>query len=543
MNLIAQMRDQIVSCVKISLEKCGISVGEFLIEVPRDKQFGDFSTNVAMTLAKAERQAPRAIAERIIENIDVSGTYIEKVEIAGAGFINFYLKPEWLYLVAPAIHEMRERYGFVDVGKGEKVVVEYVSANPTGPMHMGNARGGALGDGIAAVLDMAGYDVIREFYLNDSGNQIEKFSDSLEARYLQHFGEYDFPEEGYKGKDITALAEIFIENNGEKYGREKSPELRKALVEFGLEHNVEQMKNILGKYGVRHDVWFRESSLYTSGEVACTIEDLGKAGATYEKDGAIWMKCEEKDEVLVRANGVPTYFAADIAYHRNKLETREFSRAINVWGADHHGHVARMKGAMEILGINPDRLEVVIMQLVRLMRGGEVARMSKRTGEAVTLEELLDEIGHSAARYFFNMRLAGSHFDFDLELAVQKSNDNPVFYVQYAHARICSIIEQIGVDVEVADMALLVKDEERDLLRKLAEYPEEIRLAAEALEPSRMTRYAAELAGYFHSFYSACRVKDSEKNLLKARLSLVDVTRIVLRNVLALLGVEAPERM
>ena len=539
MNLIEQMRNQIVSCVEESLKKCGIIAGNFQIEVPRDKQFGDFSTNVAMTLAKAEKQAPRAIAERIIENVDISDTYIEKIEIAGAGFINFYLKPEWLCLVAPAIHEMGERYGFVNVGRGEKVVVEYVSANPTGPMHMGNARGGALGDGIAAVLAMAGYDVTREFYLNDSGNQIEKFADSLEARYMQHFGECNFPEDGYKGKDITTLAEMFIEEKGEV----QADGLRRALVEFGLEHNVSQMKNILGKYGVHHDVWFHESSLYADGEVERTIEDLGKAGATYEKEGAIWMKCAEKDEVLVRANGIPTYFAADIAYHRNKLETRGFNRAINVWGADHHGHVARMKGAMQLLGIEPDRLEVVIMQLVRLMRGGEVARMSKRTGEAVTLEELLDEIGHSAARYFFNMRLAGSHFDFDLELAVQKSNDNPVFYVQYAHARICSIIEQIGKKMGEVDMALLIKDEEKELLRKLAEYPEEIRLAAEALEPSRMTRYAAELAGCFHSFYSACRVKDSEENLLMARLRLVEATRIVLNNVLTLLGIDAPERM
>ena len=448
---------------------------------------------------------------------------------------------------------MGNRYGSIDYGKGKKVMVEFISANPTGPMHMGNARGGALGDSMAAVLDFAGYDVTREFYLNDAGNQVEKFACSLEARYLQECGiDVPFEEEWYQGADITQRAKEFIEINGDKFVNAESDERKAALVEYSLNKNVELMKKTLGDYRVNYDVWFYESELHKSGEVMKTVEVLKEKGYTYEKDGAIWLKSadeEEKDDVLVRANGIPTYFAADIAYHRNKFVTRGFDRVIDVWGADHHGHVARMKYAMDAVGVDSEKLEVVLMQLVRLMRGGEVARMSKRTGKAITLDDLLEEIGIDAARFFFNMRNAGSHFDFDLDLAVEQSNNNPVFYVQYAHARICSIIrllEEAGKKVKTADAInkdILVKEEEFNLLRQIAELPDEIKAAAETLEPSKLTRYSVELANAFHSFYNECHVNIEDEELSHARLKLIDCARIALANVLELLKVEAPEKM
>lgn len=553
MNIKETVREQISNLVDRAIADCGFEAVAYQVETPREKANGDFSTNAAMLLTKIAKKAPRMIADELIAKMDCSGTYIEKVEVAGPGFINFYLNKNWLYDVINLVEKMGGRYGSIDYGKGKKVMVEFISANPTGPMHMGNARGGALGDSMAAVLDFAGYDVTREFYLNDAGNQVEKFACSLEARYLQECGiDVPFEEEWYQGADITQRAKEFIEINGDKYVNADSNERKTALVEYSLNKNVELMKKTLGDYRVNYDVWFYESELHKSGEVMKTVEILKEKGYTYEKDGAIWLKSadeEEKDDVLVRANGIPTYFAADIAYHRNKFVTRGFDRVIDVWGADHHGHVARMKYAMEAVGVDSEKLEVVLMQLVRLMRGGEVARMSKRTGKAITLDDLLEEIGIDAARFFFNMRNAGSHFDFDLDLAVEQSNNNPVFYVQYAHARICSIIrllEETGKKVKSADeitREILVKEEEFNLLRQIAELPDEIKAAAETLEPSKLTRYSVELANAFHSFYNECHVNIEDEELSHARLKLIDCARIALANVLELLKVEAPEKM
>ena len=525
------------------------------LEVPKDKQHGDFACNIAMMLAKSLRDAPRNIAEAIASNIETDED-IKKVEIAGAGFINFYLTPNWLYKTMEKIEEQGEDYGKIDIGKGKKVMVEFVSANPTGPMHMGNARGGALGDCLAAVLEYAGYDVTREFYINDAGNQIEKFGNSLNARYIQNLkGEdaIEFPEDGYHGDDIKEHVKEFIKINGDKHLNVSEEERKKALVDYALEKNIEALKTDLGKYRIFYDVWFRESGLHKNGEVMGAIEKLKNNGYTYEEDGATWLNCEkmglEKNEVLIRKNGIPTYFAADIAYHMNKLETRKFDWAINVWGADHHGHVARMKKALEAVNIDSNRLDIVLMQLVRLTQDGEVVRMSKRTGKAITLNDLLEDISIDAARFFFNMRSAGSHLDFDLGLAKEQSNDNPVFYVQYAHARICSIIRLLkddGVKPEkYADInpSVLTDETELTLLKKLADFPEEIKSAAEALEPAKITRYIMELATDFHSFYNSCRVKGEDEELTLARLKLIDSVRIVMSGVLKMLKIDAPEKM
>lgn len=548
-NLVEQIREQIREKLASSLSKAGYNSIGIYIESPRDSKFGDFSSNVAMLLAKQEKQPPRVIAQNIIDNIDIEGTHIEKVELAGAGFINFYLKAGWQSEVLLIVEKMGNDYGRIDYGKGKKVMVEFVSANPTGPMHMGNARGGALGDSLANVLGFAGYNVTREFYLNDAGNQIEKFANSLEARYLQQYGDYEFPEDGYHGKDIIERVKEFTKINGDKYLNAATEDRKAALTAFSLDKNIAEIKETLKRYRVEHDVWFNESELYKSGQVEKTIEALKATGRTFDNEGALWLKGDEKDEVLVRANGIPTYYTADIAYHYNKFAIRGFDKVIDIWGADHHGHIARMKEAMNILGIDPGRLEVVTMQLVRLMKGGEVARMSKRTGEAITLTDLLDDIGIDAARFFFNMRLAGSHFDFDLDLAVEQSNENPVFYVQYAHARICSIIRQLNEDgnfvpsCDDIDLSLLKTPEEIELLRKIAGLPDEIQASADGMEPSRMVHYAIDLASLFHSFYSVHRVKVDERPLMLARLKLIDTIRITLKNVLRILAVEAPEKM
>ena len=525
----------------------------FLVEVPKAEAHGDFSTNAAMLLTKELHRAPRDIAAAILENMPEDELVI-RTEIAGPGFINFYLNPDWIFGVLEDIEAGGENYGRVEDGNGKKVMVEFVSANPTGPMHMGNARGGAIGDSLSALLDMAGWDVCREFYLNDAGAQIEKFGMSLEARFLQILtGVEDFPEDGYQGADITELAQSYIDENGSTLLEKESAERRRALVEYALPKNIDKMQADLEKYRITYDNWYRESSLYASGEVEETIRLLGEKDLTYEKEGAIWFKSTnfgaEKDDVLVRANGIPTYFAADIAYHRNKLSGRNFDKAINIWGADHHGHIARMKGAMDALGIDPDRLHVITMQLVRLVEKGEVVRMSKRTGRMITLSDLLDEIGVDAARFFFNLRQAGSHFEFDLGLAVEQSNDNPVFYVQYAYARICSILRLLGEEgtgvsaYKELNASLLSDEHERALIKKLAEFPDEIRVAAASLEPSRITRYAMDTAALFHSFYNACHVRTEDKELTAARLKLVECTRVVLQNALRMLSVSAPEKM
>ncbi|WP_028992342.1 arginine--tRNA ligase [Thermoanaerobacter thermocopriae] len=551
-----EIKDMVITAIKNSVKEGLInieSIPEIEIEEPKEKQHGDLAINTAMIMAKQAKMSPKKIAEIIVSKMDTSNTFIEKIEVAGPGFINFFLNDKFLEETLKLVYKRGKDYGRVNIGKGKKVQVEFVSANPTGPMHMGNARGGALGDALASVLDYAGYDVTREFYINDAGNQIEKFGYSLEARYLQLLGiPTEVPEGGYHGEDIIDRAREFLEIYGEKYKDAPSEERRKALVEYGLKKNLEKIKEDLALYGIEYDVWFSEQSLYDSGEVYKVIEELKQKGYTYEKDGALWFKMTlfgaEKDDVLVRANGFPTYLASDIAYHKNKFITRGFDWVINVWGADHHGHIAPMKGAMQALGIDPDRLDVVLMQLVKLIEGGQVVKMSKRTGRMVTLRDLIDEVGKDAARFFFNMRSADSPIDFDLDLAKEQSNENPVFYVQYAHARICSIIRQLEEKVKIenideVDLSLLKEEEEKDLIKKLAYFPEEITIAARTLTPHRITRYVLDVASLFHSFYNSHRVKGVEENLMKARFVLILAVKTVIKNALDILKITAPERM
>lgn len=528
----------------------------FSIEIPADRSHGDFASNIAMISAKAFRMSPRKIAEAIVSRVDLNGTCLSKTETAGPGFLNFFLSQDWYTGVLNAIVTEGDEYGSSNMGKGKKVMVEFVSANPTGPMHMGNARGGALGDCLASVLECAGYEVTREFYINDAGNQIEKFANSLEARYLQIYKGEDavpFPEDGYHGDDIKERAKEFTEINGDKYLNTTSEERKKALVDYSLEKNVKKLHDDLLKYRIDYDVWFRESKLHKDGELKEAIDILTKNGYTYEKDGALWYAATkfgaEKDEVLVRANGIPTYFAADIAYHRNKFEKRGFERVINVWGADHHGHVARLKGAMDAIGLDGSKLDVVLMQLVRLTRGGEVVRMSKRTGKAISLDDLLDEVPVDAARFFFNLREANSHLEFDLELAVEQSSQNPVYYVQYAHARICSILKNLAADgikprsVNHDELNLLDSAEEHELIRHLGALPAEIEASAKEYDPARITRYVIDLATLFHKFYNAKRVKGEDEPLMQARLNLCLCVRDVIRIVLSLLKIDVPETM
>ncbi|MBQ2994614.1 MAG: arginine--tRNA ligase, partial [Peptococcaceae bacterium] len=494
----------------------------------------------------------RDIAQAIVDSLNKDSKLIEKVEIAGPGFINFYLSQNWLYDILPVVETQDTAYGSVDIGKGEKVQVEFVSANPTGLLHMGNARGGALGDSLANLLKMAGYDVTKEFYINDAGNQIVNLGLSLEARYRQLLGETgcEIPENGYHGQDIIDTAQCIVDAVGDSYLQLPEAERQEKMIATALDEKIAAIKSGLAEFGVEYDVWFSETTLHESGAVKEVVDLLTEKGLTYEKDGAIWLKTtdfgEEKDEVLIRSNGIPTYFAADIAYHKNKFD-RGFKRVINIWGADHHGHVARMKRSMDAIGYNGDDLTVLLMQLVRLYQNGEVVRMSKRTGQYVTLQELIEDVGKDAARYFFIMRNPDSHLDFDLDLAKEQSSDNPVYYVQYAHARINSILKATGKAVPKAadcDLTLLKDEAELELIRKIANLPTEVAYAAEQLEPYRMARYATELATLFHSFYNSCRViNEDNEALTNARLVLVNAARITLRNVLTMLGVSAPERM
>lgn len=560
-NIVQKVKDEITEMVINSIEearKNGLlkieEIPSVEIEEPKEKQFGDLAVNTAMIMAKSAKMPPRKIAELIKDGLKLEGTMIEKVEIAGPGFMNFYLNDDYSVEALMLIKEKGSDYGRVNIGNGKKVQVEFVSANPTGPMHMGNARGGALGDALSSILDYAGYDVTREFYINDAGNQIEKFGLSLEARYLQLLGEdAEVPEGGYHGDDIIERAKEFLELYGDKYKNADPEDRRKALIQYGLKKNIAKLKEDLEVYGIEYDVWFSENTLHESGEVESVIKELKEKGYTYEKDGALWFKetlfGAEKDDVLVRANGFPTYLASDIAYHKNKFVTRGFDWVIDIWGADHHGHVAPMKGAMKALGIDPDRLDVLLMQLVRLMKGKEVVRMSKRTGKMVTLRDLIDEVGKDAARFFFNMRSADSAVDFDMDLAVEQSNENPVFYVQYAHARICSILRQLkedGIDtdnLEEVNLKLLKEEAEISLIKKLAYLPEEITIAANTMAPHRITRYILDVASLFHTFYNSCRVRGVDKELMKARIVLIDATRIVIKNVLDMLKITAPEKM
>ncbi|MFA5535989.1 MAG: arginine--tRNA ligase [Bacillota bacterium] len=526
---------------------------DFVLEVPREKSHGDFATNLAMLLTKKAKMPPRQIAEVLVKHFSRQNTWVEELEIAGPGFINFRLDTGWLDRVLPQVELLGEKYGHSRVGAGQKVQVEFVSANPTGLLHMGNARGAALGDTIANLLAAAGFEVEREYYINDAGNQIENFGKSLEARYLQAFGQdVPFPDEGYHGEDILATVNRIIEQDGDKYLGIDSGLRREFLIKFGLEEKLSHIRAVLERFGVRYDRWFSEQSLHDSGMIEAVLKELDQNGYVYEEEGALWLKGTdlglEKDEVLVKNNGLPTYYAADIAYHLDKLK-RGFTWMINLWGADHFSHVARMEAGLQALGHDPKQLTVVVMQLVRLFSQGEIIRMSKRTGQYITLSELMDEVGTDAARYFFVMRSADSHLDFDLDLAKEESSENPVYYVQYAHARISSILRQAaeeGIQLKSISQCnpLLLRDSsELELLRKLADFPEVVREAALALEPHRLTRFAGELAGLFHAFYTNCRVLNSDPELRDVRLVLVNATKTTLQNLLKLIGVKAPERM
>ena len=578
MNMIQSAKDQIVELTRHAyaaaaaegLLPSGVET-PVPVEIPKDAANGDYTTTFCLAAAKAMKKSPREVAQLLLGQMRLEGTYFTGVEIAGPGFLNFRLGDKWYADVLAAVDAERAEYGRSDGLKGKKYMVEFVSANPTGPMHMGNARGGVLGDTLAEVLDWNGADVEREFYVNDAGNQIEKFAKSIEARYFQLIrGEdaVEFPEDGYQGDDIRELARLFRDQYGDTY-LDKSVEERHAdMARFGLDHNLPKMKSDLERYGIRFDTWFYESSLHESGYVADTVKALSDAGWTYERDGALWLKTADiirdnlvragkkredvdkldlKDDVLCRANGFYTYFAADIAYHRNKFAVRGFDKVIDVWGADHHGHVARLKGALDALGLDgAERLDIVLMQLVKLVRDGEAVKMSKRTGKTISLADLLDEIPVDACRWFFNTK-PDTQMEFDLGLAVREDSENPVYYVQYAHARICSLLRTLaeeGVSAPSdADVSLLSLEQERALVKALAAFPEELKTAARDYDPSYINRYLVELAGTFHRFYNACRIRGEAADVAAARLALAEATRQVLRNGLGILGVSAPEKM
>lgn len=526
----------------------------FNIEKPANSANGDFSSNIALAGAKAFKKAPRMIAQSIADNIDLEGTLFEKVEIAGPGFLNFYLSQRYYSEIVKDVITRGEDYGASNFGKGKKVLVEFVSANPTGPMHIGNARGGAIGDCLAAVLEKAGYNVSREFYVNDAGNQIEKFATSLEVRYLQLYKDgIEMPEDAYKGADITEHAKSFAAEYGDKYVEAESGERRKALVDFALPKNIAGLERDLLQYRIKYDNWFKESTLHADGSVAKIIEKFKELGVTYEQDGALWFKASEfgndKDVVLIRANGIPTYIVPDIAYHYNKLVTRGYDKAVDVLGADHHGYVPRMKAALSALGIDENRLDCVIMQMVRLVRDGETIKLSKRSGKAITLTTLLDEIPIDAARFFFNLREPNSHFDFDLDLAAQETSQNPVYYVQYAHARICSILKKAqssGITLRTPtdeELDLLNSPEETELIRHLSSLTDEVITAAKTYDPARITHFVIELATLFHKFYNAQRVIADDEGLMQARLYLCVAVKDTIKNILTMLKISAPESM
>ncbi|MEG1500881.1 MAG: arginine--tRNA ligase, partial [Clostridiales bacterium] len=525
---------------------------EFIIELPRDESHGDFATNAAMLMAKEAKRKPREIAQIIADNFPTDLICGLTLEIAGPGFINFRMPKDWLNQCLSEIIDQGKNFGSSPVGQGKKIQVEFVSANPTGELHMGNARGAAIGDTLASLLAICGYEVEREFYVNDAGNQIQKFGASLEARYLQILGEdIPFPEDGYHGEDIKTTMEELIAKDGDKYKNIDSALRQELFIKYALAKKLKSIKETLLAFGVKYDVWFSEQSLHDSGAIKKIVNTLQNNNRLYRKEDALWLDCqsvgEEKDEVLVRSNGVPTYYAADIAYHDNKFQ-RGFDTVINIWGADHHGHVARMKDAMEALGYDKERLQIILMQLVRLYRNGEILRMSKRTGTYVTLAELMEEVGKDAARFFFVMRSADSQMDFDLDLAVSQSADNPVYYVQYAHARICSILasaKETGykMDIEKANLSLLQESAELALIRKMADFPDELIYAAQHFEPHRIAAYVQELASAFHHFYTDCRVLGDDRELSLARLTLAQGTANIIKSGLNIMGVSAPEKM
>ena len=559
--LVANAKEQVAGCVlnaaKSAMEK-GIlekaELAEFTVTVPQNREHGDWAANAAMVWARAFHKAPRQIAEILSAEFDFSNTYIEKYEIAGPGFINFFLSDRYYADILADVCEKGADYGKSNYGEGKRVLVEFVSANPTGPMHIGNARGGALGDCLASVLEAAGYYTEREFYINDAGNQINKFGLSLDLRYLQLYKDgIEMPEDSYHGEDIINHAKAFAEIHGDSYVEKPEEERRKALVEFALPKNIQGLHDDLAKYRINYDTWFKESSLHQNGETARIIELLKQSGHTYEQENALWFKATDfgcdKDFVLVRANGVPTYVVPDIAYHYNKLQVRKFDKAIDILGADHHGYVPRLKAALTALGVDANKLDAVLMQMVRLVRDGEVIKASKRSGKAITLVTLLDEVPIDAARFFFNLREPNSHFDFDLDLAVKESNSNPVYYVQYAYARICSIIRNLegeGITRRKCapeELELLKAPEERELTLHIAALTDEIIAAAKTYDPARITHYVEELATKFHKFYAVCRVKGADESLMQARLTLCWDTATAIKNVLTLMKINAPEKM
>lgn len=560
-NLIKEAHEQVRELVMKALGEC-VSEGvfptepipSFNVEIPADPKNGDISTNAAMVCARAFRTAPRKIAEEIGKRLYLSGSYFEKCEVAGAGFINFFFAPQWFSEVVASVIGEGADYGKTQTGHGKRVLVEFVSANPTGPMHIGNARGGAIGDCLASVLEKAGYEVAREFYVNDAGNQIEKFKTSLEVRYLQLYKpETQMPEDAYLGEDIVAHAKNFAELYGDKYVSCESEKRRQALCDYALPINIANLEKDLGKYRITYDKWFKESELHNNGAVEDIIEKLKASGYTYEQEGALWFRSSElgddKDRVLVRANGVPTYLVPDIAYHYNKLVTRGYDIAIDILGADHHGYIPRMKAAMTALGINADRLDMVIMQMVNLVRNGEKYKLSKRSGKAVTLSTLLEEIPIDAARFFFNLREPNSQFDFDLDLAVSQTSQNPVYYVQYAHARICSVLrklEEEGIEIKAPDSSFLLQlksPEELEMIKYMATLPNTIDESARNYDPAKMTRYAVELATMYHKFYTNCRIMGEPDDILQARVSLSLAVKQVISNILDMLKITCPESM
>lgn len=555
---VQQLKQAIINAFKKAQELELLSkeaqIPDFTIETPADRSHGDLATNAAMVSARAFRLAPRKIAEIITQNISLDETNLARFEIAGPGFINFFYDRSFYANVLKEIKSQGKNYGRSNYGEGKSVIVEFVSANPTGPMHIGNARGGALGDTLSSVLDYAGYKVAREFYVNDAGNQIEKFATSLEIRYMQMYKDgYELPEDAYHGQDIIDHAKNFADIHGDKYVETSSEERRKALVAYALPLNIQGLERDLMKYRIKYDRWFRESTLHNDGSVKKIVELLTEKGHTYEQDGAVWFKAAQfgadKDFVLVRSNGLPTYVVPDIAYHYDKLVTRNFDKAVDVLGADHHGYVPRLKAALTALGVDASKLDVVLMQMVFLVKDGERVKLSKRSGKAITLVTLLDEIPIDAARFFFNLREANTPLEFDLDLAVEQSSKNPVYYVQYAHARICNIIKMLAqenifpTDCTDEDYALLTADEEIELINKLSAFTDEIISSAKDYDPSRITRYVYDVATLFHKFYNACHVKNDDTSLMQARLALCIATKTVIANILDMFKIDAPESM
>ena len=556
MNIVEQVQSRLKEEIRAAVVKANLAteeqIADVILEIPKEKAHGDYSTNMAMQLARVAKKAPRVIAEALIENFDRSKASIEKMEIAGPGFINFYMNNAYLTDLIPTVLDAGEKYGETNVGSKQKLQVEFVSANPTGDLHLGHARGAAVGDSLSNILAKAGYDVSREYYINDAGNQINNLALSVEARYFQALGmEKAMPEDGYHGADIIGIGKTLAEEFGNKFVNVDEQERFDFFREYGLKYEMAKLQKDLEDFRVSFDVWYSETSLYKNGKIDEALKVLRENGYIYEEEGATWLRStdfgDDKNRVLIKQDGSYTYLTPDIAYHKDKLD-RGFEKLINIWGADHHGYIPRMKAAIQSLGYGADALEVEIIQLVHLYKNGEKMKMSKRTGKAVTMRDLVDEVGLDATRYFFAMRSSDTHMDFDLDLAVSESNENPVYYAQYAHARICSILrsgEEQGITVDKnADFSLIGAEKEIELLKKLGEFPQAVGEAAVKRVPHRVTNYIMELASTFHSFYNAEKVLDHEQpERTKARLALIKTVQITLRNALALIGVSAPEKM